>query len=361
MRILPIIRRTLAVLLLACSQPIFAEVIALNADHPQQYVVVKGDTLWDIAGTFLQNPWQWPDIWQVNAQIETPDLIYPGDVVFLTIGADGQPILSLKRGLRTYKMSPGIREVVVDKPIPTIPLAAILPFLQRPRIMETGEIDDLPYVVSGSDERLISGSGDIVYVRGIDEENDADMYGVFHQGDVFHDPDTNEVLGFEARYVGDGKIVAHGDPATLSLSHAKSEVLIGARLMPIRDDDYKMNFFPHTPVEDIKGQIIFVLDGVSQIGQYQSAVINRGTRDGLEIGHVLGVYQAGETIFDQVTEERRDQVTLPDEFAGEALVYKTTEKVSLILIMKAYRALHLKDKVRSIDRVTAEGRRDASR
>jgi len=355
------IRRIFTILLLSFSLPLFADIVALNPDHPQQYVVVKGDTLWDIAETFLQNPWQWSDIWAVNSQIENPDLIYPGDEVFLTSGPNGQPILSLKRGLRTYKMSPNVREVVLEKPIPTIPLTSILPFLERPRIMTKDEIDTLPYVVAGSDERLISAANDIVYVRGIDEENAAENYSIFSKGEIYTDPETGETLGFEARYIGDGKIIAKGDPSTLLAKSANYEILIGNRLMPIRDDDYKMNFIPRAPADDIRGQIIFVLDGVSQIGQYQSAVINRGTRDGIEVGHVLAVYQAGETISDQVTKDPKDVVTLPDEFAGEALVYKTTEKISLILIMRAYRALHLNDKVGSIDKVAAANKRTLSR
>ena len=55
-----------------------AQDVELREDHPDEYVVQEGDTLWDIAGEFLTRPWQWPAIWQANPQIENPHLIYPG-------------------------------------------------------------------------------------------------------------------------------------------------------------------------------------------------------------------------------------------------------------------------------------------
>lgn len=320
-----------------------ADEIALNPDHPQQHIVVRGDTLWDISATFLTFPWHWPDIWYVNPQVDNPHLIYPGDILSL-VYRDGRPVIELTRSSTAYKMSPGIREIALEKAISTIPLDAIRPFLTRPRVVGEEVLELAPYIVASSDERLISGAGDKVYARRVNEA-DGKHYSVFRGGKVYKDPQTKEVLGYEAIYTADSWVSVMGDPATVELRETTREVLIGDRLLPVIADDYEMNFFPRAPEQQIDGEVISVFDGVSQVGQYQIVVINRGAREGLEAGHVLSAYQAGKTIKDQVTPDRKDAVTLPDEYAGVAMVFKTFEKVSYVIVMKATRVIHLNDRV----------------
>lgn len=338
-------RIVLSLFFLLLSFPLIANDVELNPDHPERYIVKKGDTLWDISGKFLRYPWHWPDIWYVNPQIENPHLIYPGDQLSL-VWRDGRPRLELQRGQRTVKLSPEVRETLIDKPIPTIPLSAIGPFLSKPKVVGAEVLENAPYVVASADERLISGSGDYVYVRGIGD-GDGDAYSVFRGGKVYTDPDTDEILGYEAIYTGDAKVVSPGDPAKVDLLYTSQEVQIGDRLLEVEEDDYEMNFIPRSPNQALDGRIISVFDGISQVGQYQVVVINRGARDGLETGHVLSVFQAGETIRDQVTQAPQDTVTLPDEHAGEAMVFKTYQKVSYAIVMRATRAIHVLDKVKS--------------
>ncbi|MTI62948.1 LysM peptidoglycan-binding domain-containing protein [Methylophaga sp.] len=338
-------RIVLSLFFVLLSLPLIANDVELNPDHPQRYVVKKGDTLWDISGMFLKYPWHWPDIWYVNPQIDNPHLIYPGDELSL-VWRDGRPMLEINRGQRTVKLSPQVRESLLDKPIPTIPLSAIGPFLTKPKVVGAEVLDNAPYVVASADERLISGSGDYVYARGVSND-DINEYSIFRGGKVYTDPETDEILGYEAIYTGDATVVTPGDPAKVDLTYTNREVQIGDRLLEVEEDDYDLNFIPRSPAEAMNGRIISVFDGVSQVGQYQIVVINLGARDGLETGHVLSVFQAGETIRDQVTEQPQDMVTLPDEHAGEAMVFKTYEKVSYAIVMKATRAIHLLDRVKS--------------
>jgi hypothetical protein len=347
---------------LVASVTSYAADVALNPDHPQQHVVVKGDTLWDISGKFLKFPWHWPDIWYANPQIENPHLIYPGDVISL-VYRDGKPVLELSRGPKAYKLSPQIREMQLEKSIPTIPLDAIRPFLSRPSVVDEDTLKLAPYVVATTDERLMSGKGDKIYARGLNED-EGKLYSIFRKGEVYTDPDTNEVLGYEAIYSAEAKVTAMADPATIILTESNREVLVGDRLLPVISDDYEANFLPRSPEAEIDGTIISVYDGVSQIGQYQIVVLNRGERDQLEVGHVLSVYQAGKTVIDPVLSGREDEdyfnlnqlgkdrnasVTLPDEYAGVAMVFKVFEKVSYAIVMKAERAIHINDRVSSVD------------
>lgn len=325
------------------SLPILAQAnVVLNPDHPQSYRVVKGDTLWDISGVFLKHPWHWPDIWQANAQIENPHLIYPGDVLNL-VYRNGKPVLELARG--PLSLSPQMRETALKEAIPTIPLDAISAFLSRPTVVDADVLATAPYVVAAADERLISASGDRVYIKNIDASQGR-HYSVFRGGKTYLDPITQEVLGYEAIHAADATLSAVAEVSTAVLKGASQEVIIGDRLLAIPSEQYAANFFPHIPTNDIEGQIISVFDGVSQVGQFQIVVLNRGEREGLEVGHALSVYRAGAVVRDTVSIDPKDSVTLPDVHAGIAMVFKIFEKVSYAVIMKASRVMHVGDKVR---------------
>lgn len=345
------------------SLTVIAEEIELNANHPQNYVVIKGDTLWDIAGKFLKYPWHWPEIWQANPQIENPHLIYPGDRLWLA-DCDGRSCIKLARGIRSGKISPKVREIELDEAIATIPLSAISPFLSQPRVVGEEVLGAAPYIVAGSEERLISAAGDNVYVRGIDATiNNGKHYNIFRKGIRYQDPETGEILGFEAIYLADALLRKTGDPATVELRTTNREVMIGDRLLEADDTKLDLNFIPRQPTHKIDGHILSVFDGVSQVGQYQIVVLNRGERDNLESGHVVFIHQVGDTIKDIVLSGVADEgyfssnknskesniiTTLPDEYAGIAMVFKTYKKVSYAIIMKATRVIHVGDKISGI-------------
>ena len=337
------ILKSLALTLALLATAAFADQVMLKDGHPDRYVVVSGDTLWDISERFLDSPWLWPEIWYVNPQIENPHLIYPGDVISL-VYVDGKPQLRVQRGKGTYKLSPQARSERLDKAIPTIPVDAIQQFLSQPLVVDKETLNNAAYVVSSADEHLIVGAGDRAYVRGVDSNQGA-RYQFFRPGDAYVDPDSGETLGYEALYLGDGSAERFGDPSTLKLTRTTREINIGDRVMPMTNEDVYPYFTPHAPHADVEGKIISVVDGVSQIGQYQIVVINRGTREGVDVGTVFAVSQAGALIPDQVSEERNAKVRLPDERAGLMMVFRTFEKVSFGLVMKATSALHVGDKI----------------
>lgn len=326
--------------------------VELAPRAPERYVVKKGDTLWDISTMFLKDPWLWPEIWYTNPQIRNPHLIYPGDIITI-FWKDGQPHLQITRDGEIYqttlpitRLSPKVRVMPLAAAIPTIPLDAIRPFLAHPRIVDIDEYRELPYVLRSMDGRLMSGANESVYVRGIGTDGPA-RFHVIRIGDEYVDPDTGDTLGYEAIEVGQGTITRHGDPATLRLEATQREAMQGDRLVPVQDMEFNTNFLPTPPDVDIDGQIIDVLDGVLQIGQYQIVTLNRGANDGLDVGDVLAIYQRGEEIDDDVPGAVSSDVRLPDAHAGTLLVFRTFDEVSYGLVMQATSEIHLLDMVRN--------------
>jgi len=339
-------------------------VVAPN--FPERYVVVKGDTLWDISKRFLNDPWLWPSVWHINPGIRNPHLIYPGDIIVMYI-VDGKPYITLdgqagvlpvqvvpkkpaiqrekiKPGLRTVRLSPSARVSGIHKAISTIPMNAIRPFLDRPRVVTEDQLDDAPYIVSSYEEHLVSGTGNRVYALNLGEA--LNNYNIVRPGKEYIDPESGDVLGFEAIYLADARLIKAGDddePATLVVTKALREVLNNDVLIPHEDHEEMFQFTPRSPEKEVKGQIMSVFNGVSQIGQYMVVVLNRGEEDGLAPGHVLAVMRKGARVYDS-RKLLFSGVDLPDERAGIMMVFKTYKSLSYALIMEANRAMKVNDR-----------------
>ena len=247
-------------------------------------------------------------------------------------------------------MSPQVRTLRVDAPIATIPLNAIQQFLGQPRVLSERELKNAAYVVSSKDGRLISGTNDRIYARGIRPGQDPkSRYAVLRIGKAYRNPGAKrgKILGYEAIQVADAKAIDFGDPTTLRIIEASRETLVGDRLVPRKASGLDQTFIPRPPETPIEGQIISVIDGVSRIGQYQTVVINKGDQDGLETGHVLAVFQAGKKVRDVYGKRHGEVITLPDLRAGIALVYRTFDHVSYALVMEAYMDMQVNDLVRN--------------
>lgn len=326
------------------SEPVLqrmSDPVPLASGHPDEYVVQVGDTLWDIAGKFLKDPWYWPEIWYVNPDIANPHLIYPGDVIGL-VYIDGQPRITNLRG-SAYRMSPQARVTPLTEAINTIPYEAVAAFLRSGKIIEKNEADSLPYFLETRGDHLIAAAGNEIYVRGLAGAQPGSRYNVVHIGDPLRDPDDNRLIGYQGILVGDGTLRRGGDPATVVLTDTSQEAIKGDRLIP-ESVDVPLNFFPKAPSSVIDGRILAVVGGVTQIGQYMVVVMNRGSGDGLAVGDVLTVFQAGEEVRDRI---KGGKVRLPDEEAGTVMVFKTYDRVSYGLVMEATEALHVLDFVRN--------------
>ncbi|NGY04755.1 LysM peptidoglycan-binding domain-containing protein [Solimonas terrae] len=324
------------------SEPAVPAPVRMREDAPLHYVVKKGDTLWDIANHFLKQPWQWPEIWYVNDHVRNPHLIFPGDVLTL-MWRDGRPMLQASDNLsaNTEYLSPRVREVPLEQAIPTIPLETIRDFLRTPRLVDAEELRDAPYVLSFVDPHIVEGTGSLVYLQKL-PNGGASHWDTIRLGQKFVDPDTGEMLGWEGTPVGSVDVREFGSPATAIISDSTRETLPGDRLIKPLDDSFNANFYPHAPDHAVGGRILSVYDGVSQIGQYQVVTLNRGTREGIEPGHVLSILQANRTARDPYTNRL---VTLPPLYAGTLMVFKVEKRVSYALVLSATREIHVLDRV----------------
>ncbi len=361
------LRTVLAAALLTVAT--YAAATQLRSDHPDTYVVKRGDTLWDIAGTFLQRPWLWPEIWQANPQIKNPHLIYPGDVISLAY----LDRVGMQAGPRT------------DGPINAVPLGEIEPFLKDLRVVDN--LDGLPYVVGLEEDRMRGSNGQVAYVRGLDGIAAGQRYLVVRPEkryrhvdrsgyccDLFQSEDldprgqpmreagtmwsnivfpskSTEFIGYELMTQSTGTVtrgeVAGIQASTLLLDSEGREVRVGDRLVPVEAQPYDLQFFPHPPKQQQEYgrlQVMAVADMMTTGGPHDVIAISGGSAQGIDNGTVFSVWRRGNSVTDRVKDglDRDEDVTmfeqkvrLPDEFAGHAMVFRTFDKVSYALVMSS--------------------------
>lgn len=347
-------KRLLIGLILGCfASIILAQPVELKKGHPDTYHVKNGDTLWDISNVFLQDPWLWPEIWQLNPEISNPHLIFPGDKLALIYIDDAKNhtqapkltvvergVVKLKPGDK--KLQPQVRTSALDTAIPAIPLEKISAFLSKSRVVKLNELDDAPYVIAGQNKRLLSGAGDQLYARGNFTEGES-VYGIYRPGGTYFDPLTQEALGVQALSIGSARIISrNNDVASLQVNASSKEIRINDRLLPNEERKVTATFIPKAPNTKINGLIIHVEDGVTQVASLDVVALNVGERDGLEIGDILAIKQVGEIVKDRV---KNELIQLPAERAGLLIVFRTFEKMSYGLVVSSKSTLRIGDKV----------------
>jgi len=333
-------------------------------DAPDQHVVVKGDTLWDISGAFLRNPWCWPQVWGMNRdEIRNPHWIYPGQIVYFD-RARGR--LSLNRpgagGVNSgdgrgdppvLRLSPQVRsESLESGAVPAIPAGAIEPYLTQPLVVEADELARAPRIVASQEGRVYLGEGDRVYVRG-DIKGGA-SFQVFRPGNPLRDPQSGKLLAHEAAYLGSVKLVSEAKPGvdvhTFVVSNTLQEMGVGDLLVPAPPQPVR-NYVPHPPLAPVDARVMSIYAGVTYAGQSQVVTVNRGSIDGLDIGAVLQLYHLGKTVPDPESKGflgmGRSTLKLPDEQYGSLFIFRVFKNVSYGLIMQVTAPVQVGDVAKS--------------
>ncbi len=316
----------------------------VKADAPDSYTVVKGDTLWGIAGRFTDTPWRWPELWNLNQeQIKNPHLIYPGDVIRLD-RLSGR--LSIAGQRDPNRLSPRIRdEGSTEKAIPSIPASIIEPWLSRPLVVEPDGLDKAPTIVATEENRVVIAAGNRAYVSGMTEGKPDSGWYIYRKGKALVDPDTEQTLGFEAMYLGTATQLRAGDPATVQLTSTTEEVGRGDKLIPIGKPEV-LTYAPHAPTTFVKGRVISIYGArgrLAEEGQSAIVALNRGAANGLEVGHVLALYSQSSP----VKVAGGGTMQIPEERYGLVFVFRVFERVSYALVMKVSRPVNNLDIVQT--------------
>jgi hypothetical protein len=320
----------------------------LRPDAPMNYTVKRGDTLWDISAVFLKDPWFWPEIWQINPQVENPHLIYPGDVLSLAVGANGDARVYISQ-YGGARLQPRLRSDSLDGPIDTIPFSAISAFLSKPSVLTKEQALAAPHILAFRDQHMIGGAGHEIYVKDLNAPLNQ-RFAVMHVGQPIRDIGSREIIGYQAAYVATAVVNVPGDVSKAVLTEGAREALEGDRLIST-ESDVPLTFTPHAPTTTIDGQIIAVADNAEQIGQFQVVVLNRGTSHGLAPGAVLAIDQLGAVVSDKYGQSPwkkkafSKDVRLPSERAGTLIVFKTFDNISYGLVIGARGPMQVADRV----------------
>ena len=347
-----------------------AEALQIREDAPSRYTVVKGDTLWDISAKFFKDPWKWPEIWALNKQdIKDPHWIYPGNVVYLdresgslvigepniTISSESSVITATnsdvtdmpsERPSDVLKLEPKMRLVTQHSDaIPAIPYNLISSFLGKPLVVDDVEFSSGPVIVGTYEHRTLLSVNDLAYANKLPEDK-GEKWQIYRPNSVFIDPDSGENLGREVIYLGDAFVEKFGNPATLRITKSVMEINKGDHFIQA-SSGFSSHYLPHSPSTPITAKIISIYGGVQQGGQHAVITLNRGKRDGVEEGHVFGLYQKGEVI--KTKGWFTPNVVLPDMRYGLIMVFRVFNKVSYALVMETSLPVQLSDAARNPD------------
>lgn len=328
----------------------------LAPNAPDSHTVKRGDTLWDIASLFLKSPWRWPELWGMNLQqIRNPHLIFPGQVLYLD-KRNGRAVLRVGQPLGAsgdVKLTPRVREGSLYDAIAAVPMHLLESFFNEAILLEDSQqLLSAPRVVATQEGRVMLSRGETAYVRG--EIGDRREWRLFREPKPLRDPVTKEVLGYEAQYVGtltlqregaegtgaDGKPLVI--PSTFTVNTIRQEASVGDRLAPVPPREFD-NLVPHPPAQPLAGSIVSIYGDALAAGQYQIVSLNRGTRDGLERGHVLALWRDGRVVRDMTLPDKPD-MKLPDERQGLLFVFRVFDRMSYALIMRTQDAVRIGDR-----------------
>jgi hypothetical protein len=297
-------------------------------------------------------------------QIKNPHWIYPGDVVVFD-RSDGTPRLTLERGARgsdATRLAPAIRVgPLATEAIPTIPPGDIEPFLTRPIITGPEGLPGAGKIVAARDPRVVRGAGDAVYAVNIEEAAGTEWF-IYRPARVLRSFDSNELLGNELRFLGTAHVERFGDVSTLRITSAREEILFGDTVVPAPREEL-LNYVPHAPDRAVDGRIIALANDSVETGRGYLVTLDRGLRDGIEVGHVLAIYHPapvipdprayeGPDILSKLADQTRAIVpptrylNLPPERSGLLFVFRVFDKLSYAIVVNTTEPVLVGDVVR---------------
>ncbi len=361
-----------------------ADELQINEGAPKTYIVEEGDTLWDISSLFLEQPWLWPQLWRLNPEISNPHLIYPGDVLNLVYDEQGEPQLVIAettsveepveevyvapvvRGKPTIQLSPQLRRSDKEKPISTLPLHVIAPYIQYDSLLTQQQIDEAPHIIGSEHGYKSSIEGFKVYVTS--NLDVGKSYAIYHKEDVMLDPETQEPLGYYVKLAGTAQAIRKGDmdnrrPGTLLVNSSNREIRAGNIVLPVNQEQMYPSFFTMQKAADtVQGKIVKASSGGREFGKLEVVMINRGREHLVREGDILSIlrkspevvetdsgpqYTADSSRWSKMLADDGAAYDMPEEPLGQIMVFKVYEKASMALILKSEKPARLLDLVAS--------------
>ncbi|MDC8829138.1 LysM peptidoglycan-binding domain-containing protein [Alteromonas gilva] len=322
-----------------------AQGLEIKPDAPTQYTVKKNDTLWDIAGMFLDKPWLWPELWRNNTQIINPHLIYPGNVLTLRF-IDGEPVLEVTSKKNRVTLTPDAERTVKSlNPINLLPWSAIAPYIQQHEIIDPGSYDNLPHLLGNKKASMLFASDDLVMSRRNDRAND--QYRVIRKQSTITDLDGN-VLGIQVHHIADATMVeasAEGE-WLVKIAGSNAEAKRGDKLL----DTEPKSGADMALVAATQSQRSFIVGSLHQhelLGKHDIVIVDLGAAQ-VSAGTVMGIYQQGPTIIDgespEYASENNSLLTIFDSSStfrqpaikvGELVIFSTFSRASYGIITRA--------------------------
>ena len=335
--------RIISALILAVTATcaIAAEPVQLVDNPPDRHIVVPGDTLWGISGKFLKQPWRWPEVWRMNReQIKNPHRIYPGDIVLLDDFRGGPRL----RVAKPMKLQPKVYSEAIQQEIPSIPANVIEPFISKPLIIDPNEHATAPRFVASQEDRVFMGIGDTGFVAGIPDTKIVNWH-VYRPGKPLKDPETQEIIGHEAFFLGSASLTQAGEPAVMRITEAKEEIGRGDRLVPAPPVNL-ISYAPHRPEAEVTAKVMSIYGGVNEAGKYSVVTISRGKNAELEPGHVLALFRTRVSQgYDD--NDRRVTTTIPEERYALAFVFRVFDRVAYALVVETSKPVIVGDAARN--------------
>ncbi len=335
----------------------------IQIPETKSHIVVKGDTLWDISGKFLSDPFKWPELWKLNAEIKNPHLIYPGDVVRLT--PNGFEIIPARTIVlkEAAEEAPVPEEVTTpEKPAEEPALAEEAPklaseevttatklvsaFLKRNGFMTKVALDASGVLVKSKDSRLYLEKGTVVYMSFKEPStvNIGDRYSVFKVGKRIFHPKTKKYFGNVIEISGAVEVTdVNGKTVEGKVVETDMEFQIGDRLIPYEMPLKEIEFIDAE--NEVSAVIVATHEDITEIAKNDVIFLDKGGNDGLKPGNVLNVYREKAKVRNPLN--KSEKLDIPSDRIGSIVVVRTAEKSSTAIVLKVSESLLIGDAART--------------
>lgn len=290
-------------------------------------------------------------MWRVNPDIRDPNLIYPGDKLYLR-WEDGKPGVYLSAGTPysgssdVVKLSPKVRTAPITTAIDALPREAIDPFIARHRFVTDFDLEEMPRIVGGYNGRLISGMGDRVYAIGTFSGDDLQFNVVRPAREIRH-PETGAMLGTLLSSVGRVVLSKRGmsdeEASQFDVLASREELRPGDVLLPVEDRQLVAKFVPTVPTSNLDpGFMLSLESGITQIGTLDVVATTFGEVDDVAVGTLLSIAKVSDPVQDKVSGK---WYTLPSENAGTMMLFAVYDRASFGLVLNANQPLSVADRL----------------